>query len=73
MKQTRKTYEDYLNGLYDVQQVIELTEHCWSGNDKTQKEKNHAKKLANKRLYGTILRKYDKIAFNIGFNEYVRN
>ena len=73
MKKTRKCYEKLLNDVYDIDQVIELTEHCWAGIDKTKKNQNRAKKLAKQRLYGTILRKYDKIAFNVGFNNWVRN
>lgn len=73
MKKNRKSYEHDLNISYTPSQVLDMTEHCWAGSNKTKKQQNHAKKLANKGLYGTVLKKYDSIAFTVGFNEWVRN
>lgn len=69
----RKEYEEYLNNEFSTEGVLSITEHCWAGNKKTRKEKNHALKLAKKGLLGTVLKKYDPVGFNAGFNDWVRN
>ena len=73
MKKTRKNFEKKLNTDHHFEEVLELTEHCWAGNDKTKAHQNHAKKLANQGKLGTILKKYDPTGFNLGFNEWTRN
>jgi len=71
-KKTRQSYEEYLNDYTTPEIALEMTEHCWAGNDKTQKQKNWAKKMAKQGKVGTILRKLDPIAFQVGFNDWVR-
>ena len=70
MKASRKLYESELNRLHDKETTLELTEHCWAGNDKTKRQKKYARSLAERGLYGTCLRIYDPIAFNLGYNEW---
>ena len=69
---TRAGFEFYLNHSFDEPQVREMTEHCWAGNDKTQKQKNWAKKMVGLLKYGTILRKLDPVQFQVRFNDWVR-
>ena len=70
MRKTKKAYEEYLNNLYSRGETLELTEHCWYGNDKTPREKTSARYLASQALYGTCLRKHDPIAFQVGFQDW---
>ena len=67
-----REYVEYLNTLYTIEEVIEKTEHCWAGNDKTPQQQRNALFLARAGDYGTVLFKYDRIAFNVGFNEWLR-
>lgn len=70
MKKTRKAYEEYLNDSFSPNYTRRHTEHCWAGDDKTPAQKRSALRLANKGLYGTILRKHDPIAFEVGYQEW---
>ena len=67
---TKKEYENYLNELYDFHECRDKTEHCWAGNDKTKQQKNWALKKGLQNKYGTIIRKLDPIAFEVGYNEW---
>lgn len=67
---TKTEYEKYLNNLHNIDVVMELTEHCWAGNDKSSIDKKCAKSYAKRGMYGTVLRKYDPIAFEVGYNEW---
>lgn len=73
MEKRIKDYENSLNELYSPEEVLEMTEHCWAGNDKTKQQKKKAKNLALQGKYGTVLRRYDTIAFNVGFNDWKRS
>lgn len=66
----KKAYEEYLNEMFSIEETLEKTEHCWAGNDKTKNQKKHAKNLAQKGMYGTVLRRYDETAFNVGYNDW---
>lgn len=66
---TKDDHEDYLNDLYNVEQCLQLTQHCWAGNDKKSIDKSNAKLLALVCKYGSVIRKYDVIAFNVSYNE----
>jgi hypothetical protein len=68
----RTEYEEYLNELYDMETVLDETEHCWAGNDKSEVDKATARSLAEQGMYGTVLKKFDPIAFNVGFNDWSR-
>jgi hypothetical protein len=70
MSKKIKDYENSLNKLFSPEEVLEKTEHCWSGNDKTKFEKKKSKNLALQGKYGTVLRRYDPIAFQVGFNDW---
>lgn len=70
MKKTRKAYEQDLNKLHNPQAVLELTEHCWAGKDKRPTHQRRARRLAEMGLYGTVLKEFDPIAFNVGYNEW---
>jgi hypothetical protein len=69
MKITRKMYEEYLNEIYDQNWgPLEYVTNKGRGRSTTTKSKliNYA---LGKRL-GTVLRKFDPIAFNVGFNDF---
>ena len=70
MKKSKDKYEEILNEQFTPEQVLRETEHCWAGNDKTNYQKLVAKKLAREGKYGTILRKFDPIAFETGYYDY---
>jgi len=72
MTKSKKEYEDHLNNLYSIYDCLKNTEHCWAGNDKTFAQKKGARLLAEAGHYGTVLKKYDPIAFNVGYNEWRR-
>lgn len=54
---TKKNYENYLNGFPIPE------------DDK----KSNGGRIPDDAKYGTWLRKNDTIAFNVGYNEYIRN
>jgi len=72
MEKSRSEYEQHLNELHNIDKVFELTEHCWAGNDKSSIDKKCAKAYASQGKYGTILRQFDKVAFNVGYNDWKR-
>jgi hypothetical protein len=59
MEKTRKNYESFLNDLYNAGTALEIGEYMLK-----------AKRLLSEGKYGTALRKYDPIAFEIGFKEW---
>jgi hypothetical protein len=58
LKKTRKEYEEYLN-------EVGIPEH-------EQTENEGRVPIPYEYKYGTWLRKHDPIAFNVGYNEWVR-
>ena len=72
MEYTKIEYERYLNRLYHIDEVLEKTEHCWAGNDKSSIDKKCAKAYAMRGEYGAVLRNFDPVAFNTGYNEWKR-
>jgi hypothetical protein len=67
---TKKDYRNHLDGLFSNEEIMELTEHCWAGNDKTKKEKQHGYRLAYTGRYGRCLELFDPVAFHVGYNEW---
>ena len=65
----KKDFEEYLNGMFSVSDTLRKTEHCWAGNDKTPTQKYSARKLALQAKYGTVLRRFDPIAFEVIYND----
>lgn len=65
----KKDFEEYLNGMFSVSDTLRKTEHCWGGNDKTPTQKYSARKLALQAKYGTVLRRFDPIAFEVIYND----
>ena len=63
MKKTRKNYEDYLNDIYNIDEGLDVGEYMLP----------QAKRLLMSGKYGSALRKYDPVAFNVGFNEWQPN
>lgn len=63
----KKDFEEYLNGMFSVSDTLRKTEHCWAGNDKTPTQKYSARKLALEAKYGTVLRRFDPIAFEVAY------
>ena len=65
----KKDFEEYLNEMFSVSDTLRKTEHCWAGNDKTPTQKYSARKLALEAKYGTVLRRFDPIAFEVEYND----
>lgn len=61
---TKKEYENFLNGLFTYEDIY--FNHPYL----LRKGNRGANKLAESGLYGTLLKKFDPIAFNVGFNEW---
>jgi len=59
MRKTKSNYEKSLNDLYSADDAMYVGQYMKS-----------AKNLLSRGLYGTALRKYDTIAFNVGFSEW---
>lgn len=70
MSKTKKAYVEHLNKIYDANTIMKKTEHLWAGNDKTEKQKHSAWNMARRGEYRECLKKYDPIAFQVGFNEW---
>lgn len=69
MKKTKKSYEEWLNVESSTyESVVYLTN---PSRGKYLKPQSLKTSLYEGR-YGTILRKYDPIAFEVGFNDYKR-
>ena len=64
MKKTMRNYESYLNEIYPYYQPF--MEYLTT---KSRKARN----VLDRAAYGTMLRKYDPIAFRIGFREWAGN
>lgn len=58
MKKTRKEYENYLNGLSP-----DGDDERWIIGGKNR--------YCNRDNWGTMLKRYDKIGFEVGFNEWL--
>jgi len=70
-KKTRKDYELYLNELGCSYENCEyLTNKNRNGG---YLKPQSLKTSLSEGKYGTVLRKYDPIAFNVGFNEWEQN
>lgn len=72
MRKTKKSYEEYLNSIYDFHSCRDATEYLWSSKVEAR-QRNKVLKLGLQCKYGTILRTYDPIAFEVGYNEYKLN
>lgn len=67
MKKTKKSYEEFLN------EIGCSYEDCEYLTNKTRKKHLSARSLKFylfEKRYGTVLRRYDPIAFQVGYNEY---
>ena len=62
MKKTKKSYVEFLNGLYHFESIMD--------NDPYLIKKPSDKRLATQGKYGDLLKKNDPIAFNVGYNEW---
>jgi len=56
----KSDYEEYLNGLYSPDDAMQIGEYMKS-----------AQNLLSRGKYGTALRRYDSIAFMVGYQEWV--
>lgn len=72
MRITRNAFENYLNDSYspNIAECIHFTVKC-SGREKPISKVKLQIKLDQKK-YGTLLRKYDPVAFNVAFNDWAR-
>jgi hypothetical protein len=59
---TRKDYEEYLNTIYAPEEALELGERMLP----------KAVGFLMKGLYGSALRRFDEITFNVGFNDFIQ-
>lgn len=78
MKQTKKQYEAYLNGLYsetcyDYTTAINEFDYLTVKSRGNHTTRENIIKHYNNLQLGALLRKYDPIAFNVGFNEWGGN
>lgn len=60
MKKTRKHIEEYLNGLFEGENLLRSDRYCYLA-----VHGKGAVRLLKKGKLGTALRKYDPIAFNV--------
>lgn len=60
LAKTKDAYEDYLNDIYTPDEAM-----------KTGAYMKQARRLLARGFYGSALRKYDPIAFEVGFNEWI--
>jgi|GEM_PF-6666919 len=72
MKKSKKEFDEYLNSQFTSKEVMDNTEHCWAGNDKTPDQKNRAKLLARAGNYAKCLKQFDPVAYNVAFNDWKR-
>lgn len=74
MKQTKKHYEDYLNALYsDIFSTSQAEDEFIYLTNKNRGNATNVKSIADahaNHLLGSLLRKYDPIAFNAGYNDW---
>lgn len=72
MRLTRKVFERELNDSYsaNIAECIHFTVKC-AGRERPISKVKLQIKLDQKK-YGSLLRKYDPIAFNVAFNEWCR-
>ena len=72
MKITRKVFENYLNDSYspNIAECIHLTVKSNERKKPISKVKLQIK--LDQKKYGTLLRKYDPVAFNVAFNDWAR-
>jgi len=68
MGKTKKAYEEYLNEIY-------LGDKAWDAggymcDHRSPGQFHSCIRLLNRGKYGACLRKYDPIAFNVGFTEW---
>lgn len=66
---TKKDYKQHLNSLYSYWEIMELTEHLWAGDNKTEEQKG-AYVMAYAGRYGQCLEKYDPEAFETGYKQW---
>lgn len=76
MKQTKKAYEAYLNELYaDMYANTEAIDNFLYLTNKTRGKHTTIKAIEVahcNHMLGALLRKFDTIAFNVGFNDWKR-
>lgn len=70
MKKSKSRYEQYLNALYSSCCSIEEAIENFCYLNKGAVRKTTLKMAYLNRRIGTLIRKYDPIAFNVGFREY---
>lgn len=68
MRKTKKAYEEYLNGIYSGDEAWDIGQYMlgdWIG-----KRFHACARLLEAGKYGTALRRYDPIAFEVGCGEW---
>ena len=68
----KEEYNRYLNSLHSYDEIKDLTEHCWAGNDKKDWQKRRAKELLEQSDYAGILQRFDQIAYEVSYNDWER-
>ena len=72
-KSLREKYEDYLNNKYSIEEIEKLTERYMKTSRLNTAQKKEIIKFTKRKLYGTILKKYDKQKFNNNLKDWVKN
>jgi len=74
MKQTKKAYEEYLNQLYtDIFSASSAEDEFGYLTNKSRGKATNIKTIADAHTnhsLGSLLRKFDPVAFNAGFNDW---
>jgi hypothetical protein len=74
MKKTKKAYEEHLNQLYaeyySSEQAVDLFEYMTNKSRGAHTTPSNIVSCAENHTLGTLLRKYDPIAFNTGFSDW---
>ena len=70
MRKTKKAYEEYLNDIYSGYEAVQVGAYMIQWNAKVKRYCG-AIELLRWGKYGTALRRYDSIAFEVGFGEWV--
>lgn len=74
-KTTKKAYEEHLNNLYSemsYEDAYNQFEYLFNKKRKLALSINRFQRYYYADMMGYMLRKYDPIAFNVGYNEFSR-
>lgn len=74
-KTTKKAYEEYLNNLYsemNYEDAYNQFEYLFNKKRELPLSINRFQRYFHADMMGYMFRKYDPIAFNVGYNEFLQ-